>query len=119
MRVTGEGRGRLRITVQEQWQQLKRQARLKDLDRIEVQFGVEAALNVAAFAKSVLLAGKQEVADRLAPAAERRNHGLGLVRRHDRVLVALEEDHRLRQAIGMEQRRACAIERLLLRIRTD
>ena len=34
-------------------------------------------------------------------APQRLDHDLGLVRRHHRVLVALEEDHRLRQPIGV------------------
>ena len=54
---------------------------------------------------------EQQIAHRLALAPERLHHGLGLVGRHDGVLVALEEDHRLRQALHVMDRRAFAVER--------
>ena len=40
-------------------------------DGVEIQLGVETALDVAAFAEAVLLAGEEKIADRLAAAAER------------------------------------------------
>src|SRR5262245_39882654 len=98
---------------------LERQARPEHLDRVEVELGVETALDVAGLAEAVLLAGEQEIADRIALAPERRDHRFGLVRRHDRVLLALEEDHRFREPIRVIKRRALAIPGFLLRIRPD
>ena len=85
----------------------------------EIQFGVESALDIGSLAKPMLFPSEQEIADRRTVAAERRDHGFGLVRRHDGILVALEENHRLRQPPGMEQRRALAVESLLLGIGSD
>src|SRR6266487_909162 len=93
---------------------LKRQVAVEDVDSIEVELGVEAALDVVGLAKPMLLAGEQKVADMSALAAERLNHRLRLVRWHDRVLVALEEDNGLRQPVRMMDRRALAVARLLL-----
>ena len=42
----------------------KRQSRPEHLDRIEIELGIEAALDVAGLAEAVLLAGEQEIADR-------------------------------------------------------
>ena len=98
---------------------LERQPGPEHLDRIEIELGIEAALDVAGLAEAVLLAGEQEIADRIALAPQRLDHGLGLVRRHDGVLVALEEDHRLRQPVRVIERRALAIARFLLRIGSD
>src|SRR6266511_3402932 len=91
----------------------------EDFDRIEGEFGIEAALNIGGLPEAVLLAREQEIADRVALAPQRFDHGFCLVRRHDGVLVALEEDHRLRQPIRVIERRALAIARLLLRIGSD
>src|SRR5262245_45738560 len=67
----------------------------------------------------MLLAREQEIADRIAFAPQRLNHTFCLVRRHDGVLLPLEEDHRLREPIRVIDRRALAIARFLLRIRSD
>src|SRR6266536_425560 len=91
----------------------------EDFDRIEGEFRIEAALNVAGLPEAMLLAREQEIAHRIALAPERLDHAFCLVRRHDGVLVPLEEDHRLRQPIRVIERRALAIARLLLRIGSD
>src|SRR4051794_8874114 len=75
---------------------LEREPSAEHLDRIERKLGLEAALNICGLEKSVLLAREQEIADRVTLAPQRIDHGLGLVRRQDGTLVALEEDHRLR-----------------------
>src|SRR5215472_5011436 len=67
----------------------------------------------------MLLAREQEIANRIALAPQRLNHAFCLVRRHDGVLLPLEEDHRLREPISMIKRRALAIARFLLRIWSD
>src|SRR5262249_33093594 len=99
--------------------QLKGQIGVEDVDSIEVELGVEAALDIIGLAKTMLLAGEQEIAHMFTLAAEGLNHGLRLVRGHDRVFVALEEDHRLRQPVRMMDRRALTVTRLLLRIGPD
>src|SRR5215472_18849764 len=103
------------------WQRapLEREPSPEDFDRIEGEFGIEAALNVAGLAEAMLLAREQEIADRIAFAPQRLNHTFCLVRRHDGVLLPLEEDDRLREAIRVIERRALAIARFLLRIRSD
>src|SRR6266567_3813936 len=98
---------------------LERQADLEYLDRIEGELGVEAALDVGGPAKAVLLAREQEIADRIAFAPKRLDHGFGLIRRHDRVFIALKEDHGFRQPIHVIKRRALTIALLLPRIRAD
>src|SRR5262249_30667362 len=67
----------------------------------------------------MLLAREQEITDRIAVAPQRRNHSFRLVRRHHGVLLPLEEDHRFREPVRLIERRALAIARLLLRIRSD
>src|SRR5262249_7924164 len=67
----------------------------------------------------MLLAREQEIADRIAFPPQRLTHASCLVRRHDGVLLPLEEDDRLREAIRVIERRALAIARFLLRIRSD
>src|SRR5262249_42621402 len=79
----------------------------------------ERALNVGPVAKAVLFSGEQQITDRRAAAAQRLDHRLGLVWRHDRILVALEEDHRTRKALDVIERRALAIERFALRVGAD
>ena len=69
--------------------------------------------------EAVLLAREQEIADRIALAPQRLDHGFCLVRRHDGVLITLEEDHRLRQPIRVIERRALAIAGFLQRIGSD
>src|SRR5262245_16390787 len=97
----------------------EREPRPEDFDRIKGQFRIEAAFNVAGFPEAMLLAREQEIADRIALAPQRLNHAFCLVRRHDGVLLPLEEDHRLRKPIRVIERRALAIARFLLRIRSD
>jgi hypothetical protein len=87
----------------------KTQADPKHLGGIEIKLRVEAALDRRGLAKAVLLAGKEEIRNRIALAPERLDHDLGLVGRHDRILLPLEEDHRLGQALRMKERRALAI----------
>src|SRR5215468_5530334 len=91
----------------------------ENFDRIEGEFRIEAALNVAGLPEAMLLAREQEIANRITFAPQRLNHTFRLVRRHDGVLLPLEEDHRLRDPIRVIERRALAIARLLLRIRSD
>src|SRR6476659_8295560 len=87
----------------------KTQADPEHLGRIEIELRIEAALDGGGLAEAVLLAGKEEIRDRIAFAPERLDHDLGLVGRHDRILLLLEEDHRLGQALRMKERRALAI----------
>src|SRR5260370_42645987 len=61
---------------------------------VEIEFGVEGALDVFGPAEAVLLAIKQQKKKRDAPPAERLDHLLGLIRRDDPVLGALEKGHR-------------------------
>src|SRR4051794_25637700 len=98
---------------------LIRQPGAEHRDGVEIQLGVEAALDVATLAEAMLLAGEQEIADGLAATAERRNHSLGLVGWDNGVFVALEKDHRFGQAIGMGDRRAVAVERFVVWIGTN
>src|SRR5262249_5346272 len=91
----------------------------EDFDRIEGELRIEAALNVASLPKPMLLAREEEIAARIAVAPQCLDHTFCLVRRHDGVLVPLEEDHRLRQPIRVIERRALAIPRFLLRIGSD
>src|SRR5207248_9863054 len=98
---------------------LKRQADLEDLDRIEGELGFKAAPDGGALAKAVLLAREQEIADCVALAPKRVDHGLGLVRRHNCVFIALKENHRLRESVDVAKRRALAIALLFLRKGTD
>src|SRR5438105_10437415 len=88
----------------------KREPGAEDQRGVEIEFGVERALDRLGAAEAVLLAGEQQVGDRDAAAAQRLDHHLGLVRRHDTVLGALEENHRAAQPVGMGQRRALAVE---------
>src|SRR5262249_2250770 len=78
---------------------LEREPGPEDFDRIEGEFRIEAALNVAGLPEAMLLAREQEIADRIAFAPQRLNHTFCLVRRHDGVLLPLEEDDRLREPI--------------------
>ena len=97
----------------------EREPGAENFDRIKGEFRIEAALNVAGLPEAMLLAREQEIADRIALAPQRLNHAFCLVRRHDGVLLPLEEDHRLREPIRVIERRALAIARFLLRIWSD
>jgi hypothetical protein len=66
--------------------------------------------------KAVLLVREQQVRDRQPACADGGRHRFGLCLRHDPVLVALEQDQRARQALGVMDRRAGAVERLRLRV---
>src|SRR6185437_1282981 len=87
--------------------------------RVEVELGVERAFDVFGAAKTVLLAGKQQVATGNAAAAQRLDHHLRLIRRHDPVVGALEEDYRAVEARDMAERRALTIKCFLPRVRAD
>src|SRR5215472_8477090 len=67
----------------------------------------------------MLLAVEQKIADRNASGLQRRNHELGLARRDDAVLRALEEDHWRREAIDVIDRRALGVDFLVLRVGSD
>src|SRR6266508_472393 len=86
---------------------------------VEVQLGVERPLEVLRAPKAMLLTGEQEVADRDSPGAQRRHHQLSLIRRHDGVLFALEEDHGRDEPINEMDRRALPIALDLARVRAD
>jgi len=53
--------GRLCVARTMASESLERQPDLEDLDRVEVKFGVQAALDSSGLAKAVLLAGKQQI----------------------------------------------------------
>ena len=55
------GRGRCVACRAVASESLERQADLEDLDRVEVEFGIQAALDSSGLAKAVLLAGKQQI----------------------------------------------------------
>jgi hypothetical protein len=59
------------------------------------------------------------VANRNSLSAQRLDHFLSLVRRHDWILFALEKGDRLGQPRGVEQRRSSAVLCLLFRIFPD
>src|SRR5207253_7251789 len=65
----------------------KAQPHPQHLERIEVEFRIERALDIGGLAKPVLLAREQKVTDRNAVAAQRLDHSLGLIGRHYLVLV--------------------------------
>src|SRR5215475_8536709 len=69
---------------------LERQPDPEHLHRIKRQLRIKTALDVVGLTKTVLLAREQEIADRISVAPQRLNHPLGLIRRHDGVLSALE-----------------------------
>src|SRR5919108_217038 len=73
---------------------------------VEVELGVEGALDAFGPAEAVLLALEREVGDGQALLLERLDHQLGLVGRHDLVLEPLEEDHRAVEAVDEVERRA-------------
>src|SRR6516165_2198791 len=98
---------------------LKAQPGPQDQDRVEIELRIEGAPDVLRFPESVLLAVKQEIADRNPPGPQRRNHALGLVWRDDPVLRALKEDHWRREAIDVVDRRAVGIDFLVLRVGSD
>src|SRR5215831_2458758 len=91
----------------------------KYLYRIEGDLRIEAALDVGGLAKAMLLAREQEIADGVSLTPQRLDHDLGLVRRHHGVLGTLKKDDRLRQPIGVINRRPFAIARLHFRKRPD
>jgi hypothetical protein len=70
---------------------LESQSGVEYLDRIECEFGVQAAFYVRGPPEAMLLARKKEVADSIAVAPQRLDHDLRLVWRHDSILGALEE----------------------------
>src|SRR5258707_4958864 len=58
---------------------LEREPRAEDFDRIEGEFRIEAALNVASLAEAMLLAREQEIADRIAFAPQCLNYTFCLI----------------------------------------
>src|SRR5438128_1375783 len=62
--------------------------------RVEVELAFQGALDVLGAAEAVLLPLEGDVGDRQALRAQRGDHLLRLVGRHDAVLEALEEDDR-------------------------
>jgi hypothetical protein len=81
---------------------LKSQACPEHFHGVEIKLGVERALDVGGLAEAMLLTREQEIADWCPAVAQRLDHCLSLVRRHYRILVALEEDHRARKAVGVK-----------------
>ena len=75
-----------------------------------MEFGFEGADDVPGAAEAVLLAFEQVVVDADALGAQGLDHRFGLVRGHDAVLVALEEDDRAGEAVAGFERRALAVE---------
>jgi hypothetical protein len=55
-------------------------------DRVNREFGVEAAFDVGGLPETVLLARQQQIADGISIGPQRLDRNLGLVRRHHRVL---------------------------------
>src|SRR5262249_50705015 len=85
------------------------------LDRIKGDFSIKATFDVGGLAKAVLLAREKEITDGISIAPQRLDHNFGLVRRHHRIIGTLEKDNRLRQPIGVVERRPLAIARLHFR----
>src|SRR5262245_57383666 len=100
-------------------QGLKPQFDLEHLDRIESELRIEASPYRIGLAEAMLFAGKQEIADSTAFAAQHIDHHLGLVGRHDDILFALKEDHGLRQPLRVIERRPLAVALLHRRIGPD
>src|SRR5215472_3526220 len=96
---------------------LERQPGAEHQGGIEIQLSVQRTHDVRRLAEAVLLTAEQQITDGNALGAQRVHHDLGLAGRHDPVLIALEEDHRPVQPIGVVQRRALAIKRLVARQR--
>ena len=67
----------------------------------------------------MLLAGEGDVRHRHAALFERLEDQLGLVRRHDLVFQALQQDHRPVEAFQVKDRRALAVAGFVLRIQAD
>ena len=67
----------------------------------------------------MLLAFKRDVSDGDALFAERFNHNLGLIWRHNFVFKSLKENDWARQSIGEVNRRAFDVKIATLRVRTD
>src|SRR5215469_11529851 len=68
-----------------------RQLKAKDA-RVEVQFGLEGALNVLCTAEAVPLAFKGKICYRHTFCTQRLNHQLCLIGQDDLVIESLEED---------------------------
>jgi hypothetical protein len=72
---------------------LECQADLEYLDRVELEFRVQAALDGAGLAKTMLLTGKQQITNRFALLPQGFDQGRRLIRWHDGVVGALKEDN--------------------------
>src|SRR5712692_5936983 len=77
---------------------------------VEIELGVERALDVLRLAEAVLFALEGEVGYGHALAAQGIDHRLGLVRWHDLVIEALKEDDRPRKLIDVMDWRTLAVE---------
>jgi hypothetical protein len=75
---------------------LEGKADLEYLDRVKLEFRVQAAPDVSGITKAVLLTRKQKVANWFAFAPQRFNQSFGLIGWYDSVLGALKEDRRSR-----------------------
>src|SRR5205823_14743730 len=89
------GSGRARCS----WLDRKAEFRPCQKNRIEIQFGVESALDRLRSAEAVLLAIEQQILQRQTFGFERRYHRLRLVGRDDWVIRPLEKDDRNSQAL--------------------
>jgi hypothetical protein len=58
---------KLWLTAAQSKHESEREPGPEDFDRIEGEFRIEAALNVAGLPEAMLLAREQEIADRIAP----------------------------------------------------
>src|SRR2546430_16475677 len=65
--------------------------------RVKIKFRIECPLCVVGATEPVLLAVEQQIEKRDTPSAERFDHRLGLLRRHDPAFGALEEGDRHRE----------------------
>src|SRR5271165_2849455 len=73
------------------WPPLERQPGAEHQRGIEIQLRVQRPHDVRRLAEAMLLAAEQQITDGNALGAQRVHHDLGLARRHDPVLIALEE----------------------------
>ena len=87
--------------------------------RIKESFAIQRAFDIFGATKSMLLAFKRDVSDGDALFAERFNHNLGLIWRHDFVFKSLKENDWARQSIGEVNRRAFDVKIATLWVRAN
>src|SRR5580700_6954854 len=87
--------------------------------RVKIEFSVERPLDVVGAAEPVLLTVKQQIEKRDPAPAKRIDHLLGLLRRHDPILGALEKGDRRREQPRAMDRGSGHIEVPALRVRPD